>query len=251
MGKRTIWSQLPAGGQTLTPPVGETRPADPHLRLPAQERLRINEIFFSIQGESTQVGRPCIFVRLTGCQMRCIWCDSEHSFYQGDWLSIDETLDRLKDFDCDLVEVTGGEPLLQPSALTLMKRLCDQGYEVMLETGGGVPIDPVDSRVRRIVDVKCPGSGESENNCWPNLSQLTDRDELKFVIADRRDFVWAVGVVQEYHLVDLCSVLFSPVEVGSAAFNPTVLAEWILKSSLPIRMQLQLHKSLWRGARGT
>lgn len=230
---------------------GEARPADPRLKLPATERLKVNEIYRSLQGESTQAGRPCSFVRLTGCQMRCVWCDSEHSFYEGDWLAVEEIVAEVQSLACQLVEITGGEPLLQPGALTLMKRLCDHGYEVMLETGGGLPIDEVDPRVRRILDVKCPGSGEAENNHWPNVDLLTDRDEVKFVIADRADFDWAVEVVREHDLTELCPVLFSAVEDASGDLPGADLAAWILESGLPVRLQVQLHKTLWGGARGT
>jgi len=251
VGERTLWRQFPAGGRYLTSAANRARPANPRLRLPARDRVRVNEIFYSLQGESTQVGRPCVFVRLTGCQMRCVWCDSEHSFYQGDWLTIDEVLQQLEAFDCRLVEVTGGEPLLQPGCYTLMKQLCDQGYEVMLETGGGIAIDNVDTRVRRIVDLKCPGSGEVDNNLWSNLRQVTARDEIKFVITDRNDFDWAVEICRRHSLHETCPILISPVEAASTKLNPVQLAEWILETCLPIRMQLQLHKTLWNGARGT
>ncbi len=238
----------------LLPPVTDrvtTRPADHRLRLPASERLRVNEIYRSLQGESTQAGRPCVFVRLTGCQMRCVWCDSEHSFYDGDWMSVGEIIERVRAMDCPLVEVTGGEPLLQPGALTLMTRLVDAGCEVMLETGGGLPIDAVDPRVRRILDVKCPASGEADNNHWPNLDLLTDRDEVKFVVADRADFEWAVQVIDEHDLTARCPVLLSAVEDDQHGVAATDLADWILQSGLPVRLQVQLHKTLWGGARGT
>ena len=228
-----------------------TRPADERLRLPASQRLRVNEIYRSLQGESTQAGRPCVFVRLTGCQMRCVWCDSEHSFYAGDWLSVDEVVEKVAAMDCLLVEVTGGEPLLQPGALTLMTRLADAGREVMLETGGGLPIDDVDPRVRRIVDVKCPASGEADNNHWPNLDQLRAQDEIKFVVAARADFDWAAEVVRRHRLTDRCPVLFSAVENDSGSSLAAELADWILESALPVRLQVQLHKTLWGGARGT
>ncbi len=236
------------------PPVtdsGTTRPADHRLRLPASERLRVNEIYRSLQGESTQAGRPCVFVRLTGCQMRCVWCDSEHSFYEGDWLSVDEIVERVLAMDCPLVEVTGGEPLLQPGALTLMTRFADAGCEVMLETGGGLRIDAVDARVRRILDVKCPASGEADNNHWPNLDLLTNMDEVKFVIADRADFDWAAEVVRRHQLTDRCPVLFSTVEQDNKSDLAVALADWILLSGLPVRLQVQLHKTLWGEARGT
>ena len=216
--------------------------AEPRLRLPPSERLRVNEIFYSLQGESTFAGRPCVLVRLTGCQMRCRWCDTEYAFHEGDWLSVDEVVERVIDLDCPLAEVTGGEPLLQPGALTLLERLCERGLEVLLETGGGLDISSVDPRVRRIVDVKCPGSGEAENNRWQNLDALRSTDELKFVLADRQDYEWARRLVQERRLHTVCPVHFSPV---FSSLAPAQLAAWVLEDHLPVRLQLQLHKLLW------
>jgi len=218
------------------------RAADPRLRLPATERLRVNEIFYSLQGESTAAGRPCVLVRLTGCQMRCRWCDSDHSFYQGGWLTLPEVMEAVESHDCPLVEVTGGEPLLQPGVHSLLGRLCDQGYEVLLETGGGLDIGTVDGRVRRILDIKCPGSGEADNNRWENLDLLTPRDEVKFVLADEEDFRWAAGVVRERIPADRCPILFSPVQ---GSLEPPDLAAWVLREGLPVRVQLQLHKLIW------
>lgn len=218
------------------------RAADPRLRLPAVERLRVNEIFYSLQGESTFVGRPCVLVRLTGCQMRCVWCDSEHSFYEGDWRSIEEVMAEVAGFACPLVEVTGGEPLLQPGAQTLMRRLCDAGYEVLLETGGGLDIAAVDRRVRRIVDVKCPASGECDHNLWSNLDELRTTDELKFVLADRSDYEWARDLLRERRLAERCPVLFSVVH---GAMDLQELAERVLADRLPVRVQTQLHKLIW------
>ena len=215
---------------------------DTRLHLAPEERLRIHEIFYSLQGESTRVGRPCVLVRLTGCQMRCVWCDSEHSFYQGDWRTLDEVMAEVESHGCLLVEVTGGEPLLQPGALPLMERLCAAGYEVLLETGGGVTIEGVDPRVRRIVDIKCPGSGESENNHWPNLDRLRETDEIKFVVADRRDYEWARDLVRDRRLAERCPIHLSPVSGQLAAEE---LARWILDDRFPGRLQLQLHKILW------
>lgn len=220
----------------------ELRPADPLSQLPAERRLLVHEIFYSLQGESTFAGRPCVLVRLTGCQMRCVWCDTEYAFYEGRWRALEDVLAEVASHGCPLVEVTGGEPLLQPGAVPLLAALCDAGYEVLLETGGGLDIAPVDRRVRRIVDVKCPGSGEAENNRWQNLEHLTSRDELKFVIADRRDYEWARGVVRERGLEAICPVHFSPVWSSCA---PAELAAWILEDHLPVRLQLQLHKLLW------
>lgn len=210
-------------------------------------RLRINEIFYSIQGESTLAGRPCVFVRLTGCQMRCRWCDTEYAFYEGGWRSLEEVLATVAGYGCPLVEVTGGEPLLQPGCRPLLAALADAGYEVMLETGGGLDIAGIDPRVRRIVDVKCPGSGESENNRWENLALLTDRDEVKFVVADRRDYEFTRDVISRHQLAERCPLLVSPVHGELAGAE---LATWILEDHLPVRLQLQLHKALWGDQRG-
>ncbi len=226
------------------------RAPDPRLKLPAGERLRVNEIYLSLQGESTHVGKPCTFVRLTGCQMRCVWCDSEHSFYEGDWRSVDEVLQRVTELGAATVEVTGGEPLLQPGATTLLRRLCDAGYEVLLETGGGVAIDAVDPRVHRILDIKCPGSEEADNNLWSNLESLRADDEVKFVVADRADFDWALDILRQYRLPERCTLLMSAVESGESEITSTALADWILESKEPIRLQVQLHKVLWGDRRG-
>jgi len=208
----------------------------------AGPRLKIHEIFHSIQGESTFAGRPCVFVRLTGCQMRCVWCDTAHAFYDGDWASLDEIVERVASFGCPLVEITGGEPLLQPDVHPLMTRLCDAGFELLLETGGGLDISPVDPRVRRIVDVKCPASGESANNRWENLDALRPTDELKFVVSGRDDYEWAKRVIAERALVGRCPIHFSP--VWGAVELPS-LARWILEDRLPVRFSLQLHKQIW------
>jgi len=205
-------------------------------------RLRIHEIFHSIQGESTFAGRPCVFVRLTGCQMRCVWCDTEYAFFAGSWMDLDQILAEVERFGCPLVEVTGGEPLLQPAVHELMRRLADSGHEVLLETGGGFDIAGVDPRVRRIVDVKCPGSGESANNFWPNLEVLGPTDELKFVLADRADYEWALGVIAEHGLAGRCPIHFSPVW---GRLEPAELAAWMLADGAPARLGLQLHKLLW------
>lgn len=219
-----------------------SRPADERLRLPSEERLRVNEIFYSIQGESTAVGRPCVLVRLTGCQMRCSWCDTEYAFHEGEWRTVDEVVAEVENFGCPLVEVTGGEPLLQPAARPLLAALCDRGYEVLLETGGGLDVSGVDPRVRRILDVKCPGSGEAENNRWRNLELLTPRDEVKFVLADAADYAWAKDVMARHDLAARCPVLLSPVH---GRLDPAELAEWMLRDGLAARLQLQLHKLLW------
>lgn len=221
---------------------GATREVDERLALPPRDRLLVTEVFHSIQGESTFAGRPCVFVRLTGCQMRCRWCDTEYAFHGGTWRTRGEILAQVASFDCPLVEVTGGEPLLQPGTLPLLAALADRGYEVLLETGGGLDVSGVDPRVRRIVDVKCPGSGEAEANRWENLDHLRQTDEVKLVIAGESDYRWARRVVEERRLAERCPVLFSPV---SGEVEPRELAEWILRDRLPVRFQLQLHKLLW------
>lgn len=207
--------------------------------------LRVNEIFHSIQGESTHAGRPCVFVRLTGCNLRCRWCDTAYAFHEGASLSVDEVVGRVAGFGCSLVEVTGGEPLLQPDAVLLLRALVERGFEVLLETGGSLPIDAVPPGVKRIVDVKCPGSGEVERNLWSNLDALRDGDELKFVIADRSDYAWAADVVRARALAERATVLFSPVHGELAGHD---LARWVLDDALPVRVQLQMHKLLWPGA---
>ena len=205
-------------------------------------RLKIYEIFYSIQGESTFAGRPCVLVRLTGCQMRCSWCDTEYAFHGGAWMGLDEVMAKVAAFGCPLVEVTGGEPLLQPGCLPLLTALADAGYEVLLETGGGLDIAPVDQRVRRILDIKCPASGESANNRWENLADLRPTDELKFVVADRADYDWAKGVIAERSLAGVCPIHFSPVWESCP---PAELAAWVLADRLPVRLTLQQHKILW------
>jgi 7-carboxy-7-deazaguanine synthase len=228
---------------TAPPPAAAPRPADPLLALPPERRLLVNEIFYSLQGESTFAGRPCVLVRLTGCQMRCRWCDTEYAFYEGSWRSLDEVLTEVGTHRCPLVEVTGGEPLLQPGTRPLLAALADAGYEVLLETGGGLDISAVDRRVRRIVDIKCPASGEAENNRWENLADLRAGDELKLVLADRADYEWAARVVAERHLAELgLPIHFSPVH---GRLDPAELAGWILRDRLPVRLQLQLHKYVW------
>ncbi|WP_422930497.1 radical SAM protein [Singulisphaera sp. PoT] len=202
----------------------------------------IHEIYRSIQGESTYAGLPCIFVRLTACHLRCRYCDTPHAFAHGEPLAIDDVVARVLELGDQLVEVTGGEPLLQPEVLPLMKRLADEGRIVLLETSGAVDIGPVDPRVRIILDLKTPNSGEVEANLWSNVERLKPIDEVKFVICDRTDFDWAVQQVKDHALLACCPILFGPVH---GRLNPTDLAAWILETKLPIRLQLQQHKILW------
>jgi 7-carboxy-7-deazaguanine synthase len=204
--------------------------------------MRITEIFHSIQGESSYAGQPCVFVRLTGCPLRCTWCDTDFAFYGGEERSIDEVLAQVRDYGCPLVEVTGGEPLVQPECFPLMARLCDAGYRVLLETSGAVDIAPVDPRVHVILDVKCPGSGMTDRMHWPNLSHLAVKDEAKFVLADRADYNWAREIIVQYDLATRIRVLFSPV---FSKLDVRELAEWILADKLPVRFQIQLHKYIW------
>ena len=203
--------------------------------------LRVTEIFHSIQGESSHAGRPCVFVRLAGCNLRCRWCDSEYTFTGGDRMSIDDVVERVRSYQCDLVEVTGGEPLAQKDGFDLIGRLCDDGFEVLIETSGSIDTAQVDRRAKIILDVKCPGSGEVEKNYWPNLDQLRPDDEIKFVIADRADYEWARNVIEERELAGR-TILFSPVW-GELDLKP--LAEWMLADRLPARLQTQLHKHIW------
>ena len=206
--------------------------------------LRVTEIFHSIQGESTHAGRPCAFVRLTGCPMRCVWCDSEYTFTGGDHLSIDEVLEQVREMGCNLVEVTGGEPLAQPQAFTLINRLCEEGYEVLVETGGYVATESVDPRAKIVLDVKCPGSGEEARNHWPNLDMLrADKDEGKFVIANRGDWDFARDIIERFGLEKRArAVLISPIWNG---VDLQEVAGWITSSGLNVRMQLQMHKYIW------
>jgi 7-carboxy-7-deazaguanine synthase len=205
--------------------------------------LTINEIFHSIQGESTHTGRPCVFVRLTACDLRCSWCDTPYAFTEGTKLSVDDVVTRVADYGCDLVEITGGEPLLQRDVYPLMERLVDAGRTVMVETGGHLSIKDIPPRVIRIVDVKCPGSGESPKNHWNNLELLTPQDEVKFVIGDRADYEYARDVVARHGLVGrTAAVLFSPVHHVLPAKD---LAAWILADRLSVRLQLQAHKFIW------
>ena len=212
-----------------------------------RERLRINEIFHSLQGEADSVGFRTVFVRLTGCPLRCRYCDTEYAFHAGDWHDLDSILESVRQFDATHVCVTGGEPLAQPNCLMLLERLCDAGFKVSLETSGAMSIERVDPRVVRVLDVKTPGSGEVARNRVENFPLLTPRDQVKFVICSREDYDWSRAYLQEHALSERCQVLFSPsyTEVPAAT-----LADWILADRLPVRFQLQLHKVLWGDVAG-
>lgn len=205
--------------------------------------LTINEIFHSIQGESTHSGRPCVFVRLTACDLRCSWCDTPYAFHEGRKVSVEDVVSQVNAYGCGLVEITGGEPLLQRDVYPLMSALVDQGHEVLVETGGHLSVADVPEPVIRIVDVKCPGSGEAGKTHWPNLDALRPKDEVKFVIRDRADYDYARDVVARYDLIGrVAAVLFSPVH---GVLAPADLAAWILEDRLAVRLQLQAHKYIW------
>lgn len=213
----------------------------------APPSLKISEIFHSLQGESSRVGLPTVFVRLTGCPLRCVWCDTEHAFSGGRRVSLATIVDEVRGYGARHVCVTGGEPLAQPNCLPLLTLLCDAGFDVSLETSGAYDIAAVDPRVARIVDLKAPGSGESSKNLWANLDHLTPHDELKLVLADRTDYEWARQALAEHRLAERCPVLVSPVD---STLDATTLAEWVLADRLPVRFQVQLHKRLWGHQRG-
>ncbi|MDO8811941.1 MAG: 7-carboxy-7-deazaguanine synthase QueE [Gallionella sp.] len=210
-------------------------------------QLRISEIFFSLQGETSRIGLPTVFIRLTGCPLRCTYCDTSYAFTGGQNISMAEILRQVAEYTARYVTVSGGEPLAQKNCLSLLGALCDEGYEVSLETGGALDIGKVDKRVMRVVDIKTPASGEAEKNRWENLPLLTPHDEIKFVLCDENDYQWAKQVIHQYHLAGKCAVLFSP---AHGTLNPTQLADWILRDRLPVRMLLQLHKLLWNNAPG-
>lgn len=213
----------------------------------SRAQLRITEIFYSLQGETHRVGLPTVFVRLTGCPLRCSYCDTAYAFTGGEPVTIASILETVAGYAPRYVTVTGGEPLAQKNCIVLLKALCDAGYEVSLETGGAMDISAVDARVVRVVDIKTPGSGEVEKNRWENLALLTAHDEIKFVLCDETDYHWARALIGEHQLAEKCPVLFSPVH---GTMNPTQLAEWILRDRLPVRLQVQLHKILWHDAAG-
>ena len=204
--------------------------------------LRVSEIFFSLQGETSRVGLPTVFVRLTGCPLRCGYCDTAYAFTGGESISITMILEQVAQHQASYVTVTGGEPLAQKSCLVLLKALCDAGYSVSLETSGALDLFKVDSRVCKVMDIKTPGSGEVDKNLWSNLNYLTRQDEIKFVLTDEADYQWACEIMQAKQLNALCPILFSPVY---AILEPATLAAWILRDKLPVRMQIQMHKLLW------
>ena len=204
--------------------------------------IKVNEIFFSIQGESSRAGLPCVFVRLTYCNLRCSYCDTGYAFYEGSDFSIDEIVDRVKSYNCNLVEITGGEPLMQNECLDLMKILCDSGFDVMLETGGSLPINSIDPRVMIIMDFKCPSSGMMKKNLFANIKFLKNNDEVKFVIGNREDYEWSKKIISTYELDRKCAILFS---VVFGALEPVKLVNWILEDKLDVRFQLQMHKIIW------
>ena len=209
----------------------------------AAKTLTVNEIYHSIQGESTWAGQPCVFVRLTFCDLRCTYCDTEYAFYEGRKQTLDQIIARVEEFNCPLVEITGGEPLLQKNVLPLMGRLCDLDHTVLLETSGAHDISPVDRRVHRIMDLKTPGSGEVDKNRWGNVDNLSGRDEVKFVIGSREDYEWSREKVRQFQLPARCrAVLFSPI---FGRIDPRQIVDWILADRLQVRFQLQMHKFIW------
>lgn len=213
------------------------------MEMELQERLAINEIYFSVQGESTWAGLPCVFVRLTGCDLRCSYCDTEYAFYEGNRKTLGEVMAEIDDYGCELVEITGGEPLLQKNVHSLMRLLCDQGKTVLIETSGAHDVRGIDSRVHRIVDMKCPSSGMEDRNFYEHFRSLEKRDEVKFVLGSREDYEWACEKVREYDLENrVGAVLFS---VVFGKLSPKECVEWILKDGLRVRFQLQMHKFIW------
>ena len=206
------------------------------------DQLRIFEIFYSLQGETRTVGLPTVFVRLTGCPLRCHYCDTAYAFSGGDWLGLDEIIETVAGFNAKYVTVTGGEPLAQKHCNDLLVKLCDEGYEVSLETSGAMDIAEVDSRVIKVMDLKTPASGEVEKNLYQNIECLDTKDQLKFVICDEQDYDWSLAVIKKYSLADRCEILFS---ASFQALDTRLLADWVLRDNAPVRVQIQLHKYLW------
>jgi len=233
------------------PPSAKAIPRSPSRQDPSPAcdppRLRITEIFFSIQGESTKAGLPTVFIRLTGCPLRCDYCDTAYAFHGGEWMPLDRILSAASQYGAEHVTVTGGEPLAQRACPALLAALCDRGHQVSLETGGAMDISAVDARVMKVLDLKTPGSGEERRNDFGNIRLLRARDQVKFVLCDRRDYDWAVRKTRELALAERCTVLFSP---AHERLRPARLAEWILADRLPVRLQVQLHKYLWGDAPG-
>ena len=215
---------------------------DTQPRPPDQERLRITEIFYSVQGEARWSGMPTVFIRLTGCPLRCGYCDTGYAFQGGEWMSFDAIEAEVKKYKTKFITVTGGEPLAQKACPDLLRRLVDAGYDVSLETSGALDIRPVDTRVSRVVDIKTPDSGEVEKNLWANLEYLTRHDQIKFVICSRADYEWSVKFLNQHQLSDVCAVFFSP---SYNQLSLKQLTEWILEDQLPVRVQTQLHKQIW------
>lgn len=215
--------------------------------LDKRTRLKVHEIFYSLQGEANTVGYPTVFVRLTGCPLRCQYCDTEYAFHGGSWMGFDAIMAEVARFNTPYVTVSGGEPLSQKNCLTLLEKLCDEGYKVSLETSGAIDVSPVDSRVSRVVDIKTPGSNEADKNRFENLEYLTSHDQIKFVICDRHDFEWASALLKEKNLDAICTVLFSP---SYQQLTERQLADWILEAQLPVKFQFQLHKFLWGDVQG-
>ena len=217
------------------------------VQVPGQAALRITEIFYSIQGESQKVGLPTVFIRLTGCPLRCHYCDTAYAFHGGEAISIDVILRRVAGFRAQHVTVTGGEPLAQKNCFLLLTKLCDLGYQVSLETSGALDISDVDKRVMKVLDIKTPGSSEESKNRYDNIEYLSNSDQIKFVLCDRNDYEWTKGKIKELDLTKRCEILFSP---SHEELDAATLADWILEDSLPVRLQIQLHKYLWGNVRG-
>ncbi len=222
-------------------PVSMEKRLKPLVNLP-EDNLKIHEIYASVQGESTYAGLPCTFIRTTACNLRCTWCDTAHAFKNGDVMTIDEVFEKVSEMGPKLVELTGGEPLLQPAVHPLMKRFLDAGFQVLLETSGSLDIGCVDPRVVKIIDLKAPGSGEVEANDWSNIEKLLPHDEIKFVLQSREDYEWARTVIADYELAGRCELLMSTV---FEKLSPETLVNWLMEDNLPVRMQLQMHKYIW------
>jgi len=219
--------------------MSQQQPVQPHKD---KTRLKITEVFYSLQGEARNVGLPTVFVRLTGCPLRCTYCDTAYAFTGGEWMDIESILDEIKQYKTSHVTVTGGEPLAQKNCIYLLKQLCDSGYDVTLETSGAVLVDEVDGRVVKIIDVKTPASGEVSKNRSENFDLLNAEDQIKFVICDEADYFWSKQFIAEHQLEDKCEILFSP---GHEQMDAATLADWVLRDQLNVRFQIQLHKYLW------